>query len=325
MQRMRLVLVVLAQMIATGTVAVADSYPDRPVTIVVPYGAGGGIDVVTRMVAQRLTDRLGQTFVVENRLGAGGVIASTHVARAPADGYTLLMASDAQFAIQVTLRKSLSYESPKDFAPIAIAGSTPFALLATSTLPVNSVSELIKLAKSKPGELTFASSGVGSTPHLVMELFNALSGTQMRHIPYKGTAQALNDAVAGHISLLFSGLTGVPSLVSSGKLKALGVSSSTRLKLLPSVPTIAESGLPGFDAVGFVMLAAPAHTPDDIVKRINAEVNDFLGAPGVQEKYDSIGYLGKRSPSPEELTKFIKAQIDRWGGVVARAGLTHSQ
>jgi len=323
MLRLRLALVVLAQMIA-GT-AIADSYPDKPVTIVVPYAAGGGIDFVTRMVAQRLTERLGQTFVVENRLGAGGVIASTHVAKAPADGYTLLMASDAQFAIQVTLRKSLSYDPAKDFAPIAIAGSTPFALLATSALPVNSVSELIKLAKSKPGGLTFGSSGVGSTPHLVMELFNALSDTHMRHIPYKGTAQALNDAVAGHIPLLFSGLTGVPSLVSSGKLKALGVSSSTRLKLLPSVPTIAESGLPGFDAVGFVMLAAPANTPEAIVKKINAEVNDFLSAPGVQEKYDSIGYLGKHSPPPDELTTFIKGQIDRWGGVVARAGLTHSQ
>ena len=306
MARMRLVLVVLAQIIAAGTAAVANSYPDRPVTIVVPYAAGGGIDVVTRMVAQRLTDRLGQTFVVENRLGAGGVIASTHVARAPADGYTLLMASDAQFAIQVTLRKSLSYDPTKDFAPIAIAGSTPFALLATSTLPVNSVSELIKLAKSKPGGLSFASSGVGSTPHLVMELFNALSDTQMRHIPYKGTAQALNDAVAGHIPLLFSGLTGVPSLLSTEKLKALGVSSSTRLKILPSVPTIAESGLPGFDAVGFVMLAAPANTPKHIVKRIHAEINDFFDASDVQKKYDSIGYLGERSPPPEELTKFVR-------------------
>jgi tripartite-type tricarboxylate transporter receptor subunit TctC len=325
MRRMRLALTLLLHVVAAGASAHAQSYPARPVTIVVPYAPGGGIDVIARMLAQRLTEKLGQPFLVENRLGAGGVIASTFVARAPADGHTLLLASDAQLAIQVPLRRNLPYNPVTDFAPIGIAGSTPFALLVNSSVPANSVSEFIALAKSRPGEMAYGSSGVGGTPHLVMEMFTSMSGTTLRHIPYKGTAQALNDLIGGTIPVMFSGLTGVPGLLSAGKVRALGISSRSRLKILPSIPTIAEAGLPEFEAMGFVILAAPAGTPSSIVDRLHAELNELNRSPDVQEKYESIGYVTDRSPPPAEVAQFIEKQIGLWTEVVARAGLTHSQ
>ncbi|HEY7302150.1 MAG TPA: tripartite tricarboxylate transporter substrate-binding protein [Xanthobacteraceae bacterium] len=277
------------------------------------------------MLAQRFAEKLGQPFVVENRLGAGGVIASAFVAKAPADGYTLLLASDAQFAIQVPLRKNLPYDPLKNFAPIGIAGSTPFAFLVSPSVPANSLKEFIALAKSKPGDLAFGSSGVGGTPHLVMEMFMSMSGTRLRHIPYKGTAQALNDLISGVIPVMFSGLTGVSGLLSAGKVRALGVSSTSRLKLLPSIPTIAEAGVPGFQASGFVIMAAPAGTPNSIVNRLHAEMNEVNQSPDAREKYDQIGYLTDRSPPPRDVARFIEKQIGMWSDVVAKAGLTHSQ
>lgn len=325
MCRIRPIVVALLWVLQTFGVANAGSYPARPVTIVVPYAAGGGIDVIARLLAQRLTDNLGESFVVENRLGAGGVIASSFVARAPADGYTLLLASDAQFAIQVPLRKHLPYDPIKDFAPIGIAGSTPFALLVNPSAPAHSLREFIALAKSRPGDIAFGSSGVGSTPHLVMEMFTSMSGTRLRHIPYKGTAQALNDLMGGTIPVMFSGLTGVPGLLNAGKVRALGISSRSRLKILPSVPTIAEAGLPGFEAMGFVILAAPAGTPSSIVDRLYAELNKIKQRPDVEEKYDAIGYVTEQSPPPQEVARFIEKQIGVWTDVVAKAGLSHSQ
>jgi tripartite-type tricarboxylate transporter receptor subunit TctC len=325
MRLMRLALIFVLCVAGSGSFANAQAYPARPVTIVVPYAAGGGIDVIARMLAQHLTAKLGQPFVVENRLGAGGVIASSFVARAPADGYTLLLASDAQYAIQVPLRKSLPYNPVKDFAPIGIAGSTPFALLVNPSLPAKSVAEFIALAKSKPGDIAYGSSGVGGSPHLVMEMFTSMSGIKLRHIPYKGTAQALNDLIGGTIPVMFSGLTGVPGLISAGQLRALGVSSASRIKALPSVPTIAESGVPGFEALGFVILAAPAGTPAGVVDRLHTELNEFSQAPEEQQKYDSIGYIADPSPPPADVARFIEKQIGVWTEVVEKAGLLHSQ
>lgn len=323
--QMRLISVALFQVITWCPWTSAAPYPERTVTIAVPYAAGGGIDVVTRMLAQRLNERLGQPFVVENRLGAGGVIASAYVAKAANDGYTLLMASDAQLAIQVSLRKTLAYDPTADYAPIAIVGSTPFALLVSPSLPVTSVGDLIKLAKAKPSELTYGSSGIGGTPHLVTEMFMSMSNTKMRQIPYKGTAQALSDVVAGRVNVIFSGLTGVVPLLREGKLRALGVSSQSRIGILPNVPTIAEAGIPGFDAVGFVMLVAPAGTSKDITTKLYNELKAVVMAPDIRQKYESIGYVAEQSPPPDELQNFIKRQIERWGDVVERAGLRHSQ
>ena len=325
MRGIRLALTIFLHLVAVATSANAQSYPARAVTIVVPYAAGGGIDLMARMLAQRLTDMLGQPFVVENRLGAGGVIASTFVARAPADGYTLLLASDAQLAIQVPLRKNLPYDPVRDFAPIAIVGSTPFALLVNSSAPANSLGEFIALAKSNPAGLAYGSSGVGGTPHLVMEMFTSMSGTTLRHIPYKGTAQALNDLISGTIPAMFSGLTGVPGLLSAGKVRALGISARSRLKILPSIPTIAEAGVPGFEAMGFVILAAPAGTPRGIIDLLHAELDELDRNPAVQEQYDRIGYLRDQPWSPEEVARFIASQIGVWSEVVGKAGLAHSE
>jgi tripartite-type tricarboxylate transporter receptor subunit TctC len=325
MQRTPVALIVLLHFVAGNVCASAQSYPVHAVTIVVPYAAGGGIDVIARMLAQRFAEKLGQPVVVENRLGAGGVIASTFVAKAQPDGHTLLLASDAQFAIQVPLRKTLPYDPVKDFAPIGIAGSTPFALLVNPSVPANSLSDFVALAKTTPGGLAYGSSGIGGTPHLVMEMFTSMSGITLRHIPYKGTAQAFNDLIGGTIQVMFSGLTGVPGLLSAGKARALGVSSPSRLKILPTVPTIAEAGVPGFEAFGFVILAAPTGTPKGIVDRLYAELNAFSQSPDVQAKYDAIGYLADRSPRPEETAVFIEKQIAVWTEVVGKAGLTHSQ
>jgi tripartite-type tricarboxylate transporter receptor subunit TctC len=325
MNWMRRLSIALLHLLAALTCADAQPYPSRPVTIVVPYAAGGGIDVIARLLAQRFTEDLGQAFVVENRLGAGGVIASSFVARAAPDGYTLLLASDAQFAIQVPLRKSLPYDPVKDFAPIGIAGSTPFALLVNPAVPAKSVRDFIALARSRPGEMTYGSSGVGGTPHLVMEMFAGMSGMTLRHIPYKGTAQALNDLIGGTIPTMFSGLTGIPGLLDAGKVRALGISSRSRLKILPSLPTIAEAGLPGFEAMGFVILAAPAGTPGAVLERLHAELNRLDQRPDVQERYDAIGYVTERSPPPAEVARFIENQIAMWTEVVAKAGLSHSQ
>jgi tripartite-type tricarboxylate transporter receptor subunit TctC len=322
---MRVIVIALFQIIAYCLSVAAGPYPERAVTIAVPYAAGGGIDVVSRMLGQRLNERLGQPFVVENRLGAGGVIATSYVAKAPNDGYTLLMGSDAQLAIQVSLRKTLPYDSLVDFAPITIVGSTPFALLVNPSLPVASVGDLIKLAKAKPGELTYGSSGIGGTPHLVTEMFMSMSGTKMRQIPYKGTSQALNDVVAGRVNFIFSGLTGVVPLLREGKLRALGVSSPKRVAILPEVPSVAEAGIPGFDAVGFVMLVAPAGTSKDIITKLHNELKAIVTASDMRQRYESIGYITEQSPPPDELNNFIKRQIRRWGEVIERAGLLHSQ
>lgn len=322
---MRLILVALLQAMACCSVAAAASYPERAVTIVVPYAAGGGIDTVTRMLAQRLNERLGQPFVVENRLGAGGLMASAAVAKAAPDGHTLLMGSDGQLAIQVSLRKALPYDPAVDYAPIAIVGTTPFALIVNSSLPVKSVSDLIKLAKSKPGEITYGSSGIGGTPHLVTEMFMSMTGTKMRQVPYKGTAQAMTDVVAGHVNMIFAGLTGLTPLLQEGKLRALAVSSHERVGILPDVPTVAEAGVTGFDAVGFVMLVAPAGTPKDVIAKLHDELKTIVKSPDIMKQYERIGYVTVQSPSPEELKGYIKHQIARWSDVVERAGLKHSQ
>ena len=216
-----------------GATGPAQDYPARPVSIAVPYAAGGGVDVVTRLVAQQLSERLGQAFVIDNRLGAGGLIASSYVAKAAPDGHTLLLATDAQLAAQVTLRKSLPYDPTKDFVPVALVGKTPFGLIVNSSLPAHSVSDLIRLAKEQPGKISYGSSGAGGIPHLLAELFMSMTGTKMTHVPYKGTAEALRDVVAGHVPVTFSGLVPVVGLLKEGKIRVLGVTSKKRVAVVP--------------------------------------------------------------------------------------------
>lgn len=302
-----------------------ENYPARPVTVVVPYAAGGGLDVVTRLLAQKLAERTGKNFIVENRLGAGGVIAASSVAKAAPDGYTLFSGSSTQLAIQVTLHKALPYNPATDFVPIALVASVPFVLIVHPSLPVHSAGDLIKLAKAKPGQLQFGSSGIGGPPHLYMELLQTMTGTKMVHIPYKGTAQAIVDVVAGRVPILMSDVAPAAPLIKAGKVRALGVSSTTRVAVLPDVPPIAENGVPGFDAVAWLMLVAPAATPPAIVDKLHADLQAIVAAPDTQQKLVTLGVIPIGTPPVPALRAFVKTEIGRWAKVVEHAGLAGSQ
>jgi tripartite-type tricarboxylate transporter receptor subunit TctC len=277
------------------------------------------------VVAQKLTDRLGRSFVVENRLGAGGVIAATSVARAAPDGYTLFMGTSTQLAIQVTLHKTLPYDPATDFAPVALVASVPFLLLVHPSLPVLSVTDLIRLAKEKPGQLSYGSSGVGGPPHLYMELLATMTDIRMTHIPYKGTAQAIVDVAAGHVPLIFSDIAPALAMLQAGKLRALGISSANRFATLPDIPPLNEAGVPGFDAVAWTMLAAPAGTRKEIVDKLAAEVRSIVAAPDVQKLFVDTGNIPLASPSPAELQAYLRSEIVRWGRVVEEAGIAGSE
>ena len=323
MKRARLV--VLAASLLVSSLARAQDYPARFVTMVSPYAAGGGADLLARVVAQKLTDRLGKSFVVENRLGAGGVIAAASVARAAPDGYTLFMGTSTQLAIQVTLHKTLPYDPATDFAPVALVASVPFVLMVNPSLPARSVTDLIRLAKEKPGELSYGSSGVGGPPHLYMELLEAMTGIRMTHVPYKGTAQAIVDVVAGHIPIIFSDIAPAVSLLKEGRLRALGISSGTRFETLPDIPPLAEAGVPGFDAVAWTMLVAPAKTPKEIVDKLAVEVKSIVASPDVRKLFIDTGNIPLSSLAPAELQTYLKAEIVRWGKVVEQAGIAGSE
>jgi tripartite-type tricarboxylate transporter receptor subunit TctC len=308
-----------------GAPAQAEDYPSHPVTVVVPYAAGGGLDLIARLLAQKLTDKIGQSFVVENRLGAGGVIAANSVAKAAPDGYTILAGSSTQLAIQVTLHKKLPYDAANDFVPLALVASVPFVLIVNPSLPVKTAGDLIDLAKAKPGQLSFGSSGVGGPPHLYMELLKTMTGTQMTHIPYKGTAQAINDIVAGHVPILMSDVAPAVPLLNAGKVRALGVSSTTRVATLPDVPPIAENGVPGFDAVAWLMLVAPAGTPKQIVDKLHDDLKSIVATPETQHQFVDLGVIPIDTPPVDELQAYVKSEIVRWGKVVEQAGIAGSQ
>jgi tripartite-type tricarboxylate transporter receptor subunit TctC len=311
--------------LATTQPAAAQTYPSRPVTIVAPYAAGGGADLIARLMAQKLGERLGQSFVVENRLGAGGVIAASSVAKATPDGYTLFMGASTQLAIQVTLHKTLPYDPAADFAPVALVASVPFVLTVNPSLPVHSATELIALAKQKPGQLTFGSSGVGGPPHLFTELLKTMTGIEMTHIPYKGTAQAMTDVIAGHVPIIFSDLAPAIPHLKGGKLRALGISSAVRFAGMPEIPPLAEAGVPGFDAVSWLALVAPAATPAEAVDKLHAAVKQMMADPAVQQRFVDLGNIPLTSPPPDELRRYVKSEIVRWGDVVRKAGLAGSE
>jgi tripartite-type tricarboxylate transporter receptor subunit TctC len=304
--------------------ATAQNYPARPVTVVSPYSAGGGADLIARLMAQRLSERLKQSFVVENRLGAGGVIAATSVAKAAPDGYTLFMATSTQLAIQVTLHKKLAYDPTTDFEPIALISGVPFVLIVNPKLPVKSLADLIKLAKEKPGQLTFGSSGVGGPPHLYTQLLMTMTGTKMTHIPYKGTSQALNDLIAGTIPIIFCDLAPAVELIKAGKVRALGISSKTRFPTIPEVPPVADT-VPGFDATAWIMLVAPAKTPKPIIDKLHAEMKEIVKQPDIQQKLVGLGVIPIDSPPTDELRAYVKSEVARWGDVVRAAGIAGSQ
>jgi tripartite-type tricarboxylate transporter receptor subunit TctC len=299
----------------------AQNYPSRAVTIIMPTGPGGGMETMARVLATKLEQRLGKPFVIENRPGAGGIIGANAVARANPDGYTLLV-SAANLASNVSLYKSLPFDPAADLSPVLLHALSPWVLVLNPSLPVQSAGELVTLAKSKPGELSFGSAGPGTMHHLFAEMLVAQTGIKVTHVPYRSTMQPLNDIIAGHLHFMFSDLQPAQGLIKAGKLRALGVSSKARLGAAPEIPPLAETGVPGFEAFSWHMIAVPAGTPKEIVDMLHAELKSIMALPEVKQQFIESGYIPFDSPSPEELQKFLKSEIARWSKIVGQAGAT---
>jgi len=311
--------------LAQAQTSPAQDYPNRAVTLVVPYPAGGGLDALARMLGQKLAERLGKPVVIENRTGAGTVIGAASVAKATPDGYTIMLGTSTPFAITATLNKSLPYDPAKDFAPIALVSNAPFLLLVHPSQPVHSVADLIALAKAKPGQLSYGSAGPGSPQNLSFELLKTLTGINIVHVPYRGDGPALTDLVAGHIPTMFGEPTPILPLLKDGKVRALGVSSASRLPIAPDVPTIAEAGVPGFDLTSWQMIVAPAGTPQEIVDKLHVEVKKVLDLPEVKAEFARTARITVDYPSVDDLQRFMRSEIVRLGKVVEHAGIARSQ
>jgi tripartite-type tricarboxylate transporter receptor subunit TctC len=309
----------------SGTNARAQDYPSRNITLVVPYPAGGGLDVFARMIAAPLAERLGKAIIIENRPGAGTVIGANFAAKANPDGYTLMLGTSTPLAVAVTLNKNLPYDPTQDFVPVALVANAPFLLVVNPQLPVRSIPDLIKLAKETPEKLSYGSAGPGSPQHLSMELLKSRTGMELVHVPYKGDAPAITDLIAGHIPMQFAEATPALPLISAGTLRVLGVSSSTRIPSAPEIPSLAEAGVLGFNFVSWQMLVAPAGTPRPIVDRLHAEIKDILALPKIREEFAKTGRISVGYPSVEELQRFIADEILRLGKLVEQAGLAHSE
>ena len=299
--------------------ALAQPYPSKPVRIVVPFPAGGTTDILAREVAQRLTQTLGQPFVVDNRPGAGGNIGAELVAKSPADGYTFLMGTVGTHAINASLYSRMPYDHVRDFAPVILVAGVPNVLVVNPSVPVHSVQELIAYAKANPGKLNFASSGNGTSIHLAGELFKVMTGVQMSHVPYKGSAPALADLVGGQVQLMFDNLPSSLQLIKGGKLRPLAVTSAQRSSALPDLPTVAEAGLPGFEATSWFGLLAPAGTPPDVIAKVNGEVATWLASPEAKDKLASLGAIAAGG-SPEDFAHHIAAETAKWQKVVKASG-----
>ena len=294
-------------------------YPNKPIKIIVPFLAGGTTDIMARAVAADLQKAFGQAVVVENRAGAGGNIGADAVAKSAPDGYTFLMGTVGTHAINMALYAKMPYDAVKDFAPVSLVAAVPNILVATPSFPVNSVKELIDLAKKEDGKLTFASSGSGTSIHLSGELFKQLAGVQMTHVPYKGSSAALPDVMSGQVNVMFDNAPSVMPHIKGGKLKAIAVTSGKRAPALPNVPTIAESGLPWFEASSWFGLLAPAGTPKEIVEKVSAQIQKMLQTPEMKERLASQGADGVGN-TPEQFAAHIKTEIDKWAKVVKASG-----
>jgi tripartite-type tricarboxylate transporter receptor subunit TctC len=290
----------------------------------VPFPPGGSIDVVMRAMAPKLQERLGKPVVIESRTGGGGNIATAAVAKAPPDGLTLLAAASS-LAANPKLSKTLPFDTLKDLQSISLVFRTPLALVVNPSVPATSVVELIALLKGKPGQINFAHSGAGAAIHLAAELFQAMTGTKMNGVAYRGAPPGLNDVMAGHVALMFADAGSVVGQINAGRVRALGVSSTARVPALPDVPTIAEAGVPGFDAVGWTLICAPSATPKPVIERLSKELAAVAAIPDVRALIVRLGTIPVDSPSPAELQKFLASEIDRWGDLIERAGLAKTQ
>ena len=298
----------------------AAAYPDKSVRLVVPFAAGGALDVVARIVGQKLTETWGRQIVIDNRLGAGGNIGAEFVAKAPADGYTLLMSSVTTQAINMSLLAKPPYDFVRDYAPVALVASAPLALVIHASLPAKSVREFIALAKAHPGELNYFSSGTGTGTHLAAVIFDQLAGVQTTHVPYKGGAQGLGDLLSGQVQFAMSTIGLVEPHVQTGRLRLLGVGSVKRYTRLPQIPTIAESGVKGYEAEQWYGVVGPAGTPAAIVNKLAAEIKTIVANPDVRERFYSQG-IEPVYATPEEFAVYIKASVAKYAKVIKTLGL----
>ena len=306
----------LGSCVAAGVTA--QPYPSKSIRVIAGFPPGSGADITARVIGARLNDALGQQVVVDNRPGAGSNIAAELAAKSPADGYTLFIGTVAN-TINATLYTKLPFDFARDFAPVALATATPNVLVVHPSVPAKTVKELIALAKSRPGQLNFASAGTGTAPHMSGELFKAMAGVSMVHIPYKGSPPAVTDLLAGEVALMFSPSSTVLPHVATGRLRALAVTTTTRLPSLPDLPTIAESGLKGYETLTWFGFVAPAKTPQAAVMRLNAEIVKVLALPDVRKQFASQG-IETLGGTPEQFTSYIREEIAKWAKVIRLSG-----
>ena len=299
----------------------ADDYPSRPVRLIVPYAPGGGADTVARLVARRVSDTIGQTVVIENRGGAGSIIGTDMVAKAEPDGYTLLLGQSGPISINPAVYKDLRYDPLKDFAPITMTTAYPYILAVNAKLPVKSLQDFVALAKSKPGELNYGTTGIGAANHLVTELFSSKAGLKMTHIPYRGTALAVADLIGGQVSMVFSDPVSVLPHLQAGTLRGLAVTSAQRSPVAPELPTIAESGYPGFEALAWHGILAPAKTPPNVINKLHGEIVKALQHPETKDVLvkQAMQPVGN---TPAEFAAFIKQDIAIWKAVATEADVS---
>ncbi len=303
--------------------ASAQDYPTRNVTILVPFAPGGGTDLIARMIGQKLGERFGKSFIIENRPGAGTSIAAGETAHATPDGHTLMQATSGTMAMNPTIYKKLSYTPGQDLVPVALVAGVPFVLVVNPNLPVHSVADLVKLAKEKP--LTYGSGGVGAFHHLNAELFSSMTGIKMTHVPNKGSVPAMTDLISGNIDVLFVDIGPSIQLIRAGKARALGITSAEPAAAAPEIPPLAKAGVPGFDTTAWQMLAAPGKTPRPILEKLNAEINAIVQTDEITKKFVGMGLVPIGKGSLKDLDAYVKSETARWSDVIRKAGLAGSQ
>lgn len=320
--KIRLLGLLSAFLLACSFTATAQDWPSKPIKVIVPYPAGGFYDTIARLVGAKMAEELGQPAVVENRVGANGIVGTDHVAKSAPDGYTIMVGGIGPHSINTSLYPKLPYDAVRDFEPIVHVVNAANVLVVHPSVPVRDLKELIALARSKPGELAYASNGSGSSPHLAAEMFATSMGLKFNHIPFKGSAPAVTAMLGGQTQMAFNNAGDVLAHVRAGKLRALAVTSRKRLPALPDLPTMEEAGAPGYDAVAWWAYFAPAGTPREIVAKLNSHINRILGVPEIRERLSVQGSADVVGGTPQQLAAFQKAEIAKWAKVIKQSGAT---